>query len=134
MGLFSVLDVSRAGLAVERTRLDVAASNLANARTTGTDVQGYQPLRVITHSVIQEGGSLPIPAVVAIEPQAVEPELVFDPGHPDADAKGFVRQPGVDPVASMVDLVSISRGYEANLRVFDITRSLLQRLLMVGGR
>jgi flagellar basal-body rod protein FlgC len=134
MGLFNVLDVSRAGLAVEQTRLNVAASNLANARTTGTGAEGYQPLHVVAHSVIPEGGQLPIPSVVAIEPQAVEPELVFDPGHPDADAKGFVHRPGVDSVASMVDLVSISRGYEANLRVFDITRALLQRLLTVGGR
>jgi flagellar basal-body rod protein FlgC len=57
------------------------------------------------------------------------PQLVFDPGHPDADDRGFVKLPGVDPITSMMDLISISRGYEANVRAFDVTRTLLQRTL-----
>ena len=60
------------------------------------------------------------------------PKLVYDPGHPDADERGMVSLPGVDPITSMLDLISISRGYEANLRAFDITRSLLQRTLDLG--
>lgn len=141
MGLFTVLDVSSAGLNVERTRLDVAAANIANARTSGGDHDSYQPLRVVAKSIAQgrladsaSAYTPPIPRVVSIEPQQVEPQFVYDPGHPDADAKGMVRLPGVDAVGSMVDLVSISRGYEANLRVFDVTRSLIQKLLSIGGR
>jgi flagellar basal-body rod protein FlgC len=142
MGLFSVLDVSSAGLSVERTRLDVAAANLANARTSGGSQGAYQPMQVIAHSVIAPDGTgstvagheLPVPVVVSIAPRTTQPQLVYDPGHPDADGQGFVRLPGVDPVDAMTELVSISRGYEANLRVFDVTRSLLQRLLSLGGR
>jgi flagellar basal-body rod protein FlgC len=141
MGLFGVLDVSSAGLRVERTRLEVAAMNLANSRTTGSGDAEYKPLRVIAHSVevsgaeaLPESAALTMPQVVAIEAQDVSPHMVYDPGHPDADDKGFVRLPGVDPVSTMVDLASVSRGYEANLRVFDMTRSLIQRLLSIGGR
>jgi flagellar basal-body rod protein FlgC len=60
------------------------------------------------------------------------PRLVFDPGHPDADERGFVTMPAVDPVTSMMDLISISRSYEANVRAFDITRNLIQRTLDMG--
>jgi flagellar basal-body rod protein FlgC len=135
MGLFSVLDVSSAGLNVERTRLEVAAANVANARTSGSEATTYKPLQVVAHSVAgADTHGLPIPQVVSIEPRAAEPQMVYDPGHPDADDKGFVRLPGVNAVDSMTELVSISRGYEANLRVFDVTRSLLQRLLSLGGR
>jgi flagellar basal-body rod protein FlgC len=73
-----------------------------------------------------------LPAVAEIVPQDVAPKLVFDPGHPDADERGMVSLPGVDPVTSMMDLIEISRSYEANLRAFDISRSLLQRTLELG--
>ena len=66
-------------------------------------------------------------------PTDAAPRLVYNPGHPDADARGFVSLPGVDPIASMLDLISISRGYEANLRAFDVTRSLLQKTLDLGS-
>jgi flagellar basal-body rod protein FlgC len=135
MGLFSVLDVSSAGLNVERTRLEVAAANVANARTSGNEHTGYKPMQVIAHSVVgADSHGLPVPELVSIVPRSLEPQMVYDPGHPDADDKGFVRLPGVNPVESMTELVSISRGYEANLRVFDVTRSLLQRLLSMGSR
>jgi flagellar basal-body rod protein FlgC len=58
---------------------------------------------------------------------------VYDPGHPDADERGFVALPGVDPIASMLELIAISRGYQANLHAFDVTRSLLQKTLDMGG-
>jgi len=98
----------------------------------------YQPLTVVVHSVLGKGAgstdnlsadSLPRPAVTGTAELDVPPRLVYDPGHPDADARGFVSMPGVDPIASMLDLISISRSYEANLRAFDITRTLMQRTL-----
>jgi len=143
MGLFGVLDVSAAGLKVQQARLDVAASNLANSRTTGSSGGAYRPLEVVVHSsthplasaaAVNGGMTLPRPEVVGILEKSTEPSLVYDPGHPDANKDGFVRLPGVDTVGSMVDLESISRGYEANLRVFDVTRSLIERLLSIGGR
>jgi flagellar basal-body rod protein FlgC len=142
MSLFSVFEISSAGMDVQQARLEVAASNIANARTTGKNGQAYQPLAVVVRSAIAEAqgaagtpvtaGQLPLPMVAEIVPQNVAPKLVYDPGHPDADERGMVALPGVDPVSSMLDLISISRGYEANLRAFDITRSLLQRTLDLG--
>jgi flagellar basal-body rod protein FlgC len=142
MGMFGILDISSAGMDVQQARLEAAASNIANARTTGENGAVYQPLTVVVHSeVAQEMGpagtavsvdNLPLPTAEVVTQQDVTPKMVYDPGHPDADANGMVKLPGVDPVSSMVDLISISRGYEANLRAFDITRSLLQRTLDLG--
>lgn len=142
MGMFGVLDISSAGMDVQQARLEVAASNIANARTTGKDGATYKPLAVVVRSAIADAqgaagspvtlGQLPMPVVSEVVQQNVAPKLVYDPGHPDADEKGMVALPGVDPVNSMMDLISISRGYEANLRAFDITRSLLQRTLDLG--
>jgi flagellar basal-body rod protein FlgC len=134
MGMFGVLDISAAGMDVQQARLEVAASNIANARTTGANGAVYKPLTVVVRSAIAQaqGADLPMPMVAEVVPQNVAPKLVYDPGHPDADERGMVALPGVDPVTSMLDLISLSRGYEANLRAFDITRSLLQRTLDLG--
>ena len=141
MGLFGIFDISSAGMDVQQTRLEAAASNIANARTTGENGAVYKPLTVVVHSATaQEIGpvgtpissaNMPLPTAEVVT-EDVAPTLVYDPGHPDADARGMVALPGVDPVTSMLDLISISRGYEANLRAFDITRSLLQRTLDLG--
>jgi len=141
MGMFGVLDISSAGMDVQQARLEAAASNIANARTTGENGAAYQPLTVVVRSTAaQPDGTagmpvsldnLPLPTAEVVT-QDVAPKLVYDPGHPHADAAGMVALPGVDPVTSMLDLLSISRGYEANLRAFDITRSLLQRTLDLG--
>ena len=141
MGMFGILDISSAGMDVQQARLEAAASNIANARTTGENGAVYKPLTVVVRSAsAQEMGAagtpidtanLPLPTAEVVT-QDVAPKLVYDPGHPDADERGMVSLPGVDPVSSMLDLISISRGYEANLRAFDITRSLLQRTLDLG--
>jgi flagellar basal-body rod protein FlgC len=144
--LFGVFEISAAGMSVEQSRLAVAASNLANARTSRTaDGTEYQPLSVVVRSVGAQGvtyaqvesqleaDSLPRPAVVAVEQTGAAPRLVYEPGHPDADERGFVSLPGVDTLSTMLDLISVSRSYEANLRAFDITRHLIQRTLEIGS-
>jgi flagellar basal-body rod protein FlgC len=145
MGLLNILDISSAGLDVQRSRLEVAATNLANAQTSSaTAATAYQPLSVVVRSVVPNQSdamgsrvaedALPRPQVESVAPMNVAPRRMYEPGHPDADAQGFVTYPGVDPVATMLDLISISRSYEANLKAFDITRSLLQRTLDIGGQ
>jgi flagellar basal-body rod protein FlgC len=147
MDLFGVFAISGAGMSTEQSRLAVAASNLANARTTkGPDGTLYQPLSAVVRTTRGfdsalahlEGGlsaaSLPRPVVASIAQQTVAPRLVYEPGHPDADERGFISQPGVDPLSTMLDLVSVSRSYEANLRAFDITRSLIQKTIEIGNR
>lgn len=145
MGLFAIFDINSAGMSVEQSRLAVAASNIANARTTRTaDGSVYRPLAVAVRSTLAsheffaaDSGSLdaarlPRPVVAGLVETNAPAHTLYDPGHPDADARGFVTLPGVDPVSSMLDLMTISRSYEANLRAFDITRSLIQRTLDMG--
>jgi flagellar basal-body rod protein FlgC len=148
MDLFEVFSISAAGMSVEQARLGAAASNLANVRTSRTaDGHVYQPLSVVVRSQSSSAGShaasfdtlvaadaaaLPRPIVASIEANRAPPRLVYDPGHPDADQRGFVSLPGVDPLGTMLELISVSRAYEANLRAFDLTRSLIQRTLEMG--
>jgi flagellar basal-body rod protein FlgC len=134
MNMFNILGISGAGMDVQQARLQAAALNLANANTTASPgVPVYQPLTVVIRSQPGVGPySLPMPVVAGTEPLNVSPHLVYDPGHPDADARGFVSLPGVNPISSMMDLISISRAYEANLRAFDVTRTLLERTIESG--
>jgi flagellar basal-body rod protein FlgC len=147
MDLFAVFDISSAGMSVEQTRLAIAAANLANARTSRTtDGTPYRPLSVVVQSTSTahvnyadvaaslRADMLPRPVVRSVDQTQAPPRLVFDPGHPDADARGFVALPAVDTLSTMLDLVAVSRGYEANLRAFDLTRSLIQKTLDMGNR
>ena len=144
MALSQVFDISAAGMDVQQLRLQVAASNIANARTTSAPgTAAYQPLAVVVRASLPDtaaaGGallarSLARPFAQAIVPLNVTPKRVYEPGNPDADKDGFISLPGVDPISSMMDLLEISRSYEANLRAFDITRSLMQRTLDIGNK
>ena len=144
MGLFNVFEISSAGMSVEQAKLAVTAANIANAKTTRTENgEVYRPLSVVVQSTqaarsfasIEQGlnvSALPRPTVAQIVESTAAPKLVYDPGHPDADANGFVAFPAVDPLTNMMDLMNVSRSYEANLRAFDITRSLIQRTIDIG--
>ena len=140
MDLFGMFDISTAGMSVEQAKLAAAAANLANARTSRTaDGTPYQPLSVVVRSYAAAEASLqaeglPRPMVQTVEQLQTAPRLVYDPGHPDADERGFVAMPAVDTSSTMMDLVSVSRGYEANLRAFDLTRQLIERTLEMGSR
>ena len=135
MNMYGVLGISAAGLDVQQTRLEIAASNLANANATRTAEGGlYQPLEAVIGSEATDlaNGAVRRPTVLELVPTGAQPRMVYEPGHPDADERGYVKMPGVDTLSTMLDLMSISRSYEANLRVFDITRTLLQKTLEVG--
>lgn len=144
MALSQVLDIAAAGMDVQQLRLQVAASNIANARTTNAPgTAPYQPLTVVIRAAAQgtapagaaaSAWALARPFAQAIVPLDVAPKRVYEPGNPDADKDGFISLPGVDPIGSMLDLLEISRSYEANLRAFDITRSLMQRTIDIGDK
>jgi len=133
-GLAKVFDIASAGMDVQQLRLQIAAANVANSRTTNAPgTTPYRPLEVIVRASAPNA-ALPRPEVAAIVESDVAPRRVYEPGHPDADKDGFVSLPGVDPINSMMDLLEISRNYEANLRVFDLTRSLIQRTIDLGSK
>jgi flagellar basal-body rod protein FlgC len=130
--------ISAAGMAVERTRVEVASLNLANAHTVqAPGGQAFEPLRVVAgasgfaalvdHGL--RGAALP---VAAVEPSGATPRMVHEPAHPLANEAGFVAYPGVDPATEMVTLMSATRAYEANVAALNTGRALVLKALEIG--
>jgi flagellar basal-body rod protein FlgC len=139
MDFSSVFEISSAGMNLERLRLEVSAANLANAQTTAADGNAYRPLRVVARASTVDSfdsklaSALPLPVDVSVVESRTSPRRVFDPGHPDADARGFVAYPDVSPVSEMVRLVEIGRAYEANVRALSMARSMAMKALEIGS-
>lgn len=139
MDFQQIFALSAAGMQVERTRVEVAALNLANANTVGaTAAAGFQPLRVLATASqgfagMVEGGvtraGLP---TATVEASGARPRLVQDPGHPLSDERGFVAYPGVDPAMEMVSLMGATRAYEANVAALNTARALALKTLEIG--
>jgi len=143
MSMFGSLDVSASGLTAERLRMNVVAENLANAQTTrGANGQPYRRKEVVLSEVGQGGafGATLASAmgngarsggveVAGIVEDASNFKTVYDPGHPDADAKGYVKMPNVDTVSEMVDLISASRAYEANVTAMQAAKQMFTKTL-----
>ena len=145
MNYFSVFSISGSGMTVEKTRVDVAAVNLANMHSTRSINGGaYQPMRVLSGERLDNSSfadmlSAPTDAmrgaqVLGVETLNVEPRLAFEPGHPDADEKGYVRYPNVDQTAEMLTLVSAVRAYEANLVALNAAKNMALRALEIGDQ
>ena len=131
-GLFGSLDVSASGMSAQRTRMDVVAENIANANTTrDANGQPYQRKEVVlqTQGGQSFGDVLDGVRVAAVTNDPSPPRQVYDPGHPDANAQGYVTLPNVNPVTEMVDLISSSRGYEANVTAMNDAKQMFSKSL-----
>jgi flagellar basal-body rod protein FlgC len=136
---FSALDISASGLMAQRIRLNVVAENLANAETTRTADGG--PYR---RKLVLLGGEGPSFAetldatqgsgvrVLGVQESPDPPRLIHQPAHPDADAAGYVALPNINPVLEMVDLLSASRAYEANVTAIQAAKSMIAKALEIG--
>jgi flagellar basal-body rod protein FlgC len=147
MGLFDALDISASGLSAERLRMDVTSENLANAQTTrGANGQPYRRKEVVLQEVGGTGQSFgaTLAGVMGSTQQGAAPggvqvagivqdqtpgQLVYDPGHPDANAQGYLRMPNVEPVMEMTDLITESRSYEANVTAMQTAKSMFTKTL-----
>ena len=134
MSLFKVFDVSASAISAQSQRLNVVASNLANAESVaGPDGQPYKARQVVFQTQMMGGD--PASAGVNVA-QVVEdnsaPRKVHDPQNPAADSEGFVTMPNVNPVEEMVNMISASRGYQTNVDVMNTAKSLLQKVLQLG--
>jgi len=139
MSLFAALSVSASGLAAQRTRAELLAENLANADTTRTPAGGpyrrkdavfaSQPVSSAFSSAFaaQLDSTLTGVAVTEIVEDARPPEKRYLPGHPDADAEGYVAFPRVNPAEDMVDLLGAARGYQANLAAASAIKDMIHR-------
>jgi len=131
--------ISASGMTAERLRMDTIANNLANANTTRTAAGGPYRRQVPVFAA-RERGLRSGPGgfagagvrVVGIRHDPGPPRLVYDPSHPDAGPDGYVAMPNVDVVREMVDLISASRAYEANVAAFNTAKSMAMRALEIG--
>jgi flagellar basal-body rod protein FlgC len=143
MSLFDAIDTAATGLSAERLRMDVTAENLANAQTTrGADGQPYRRKVVVLQEAAPSSFNFSLDGamkrastrgvrVAQIAQDATPNRLTYDPGHPDADARGYVSMPNVQPVTEMVDLIGASRGYEANVTVMQTSKQMFTKTLEI---
>ncbi len=135
MNLFSALDVSASGLTAQRARAELLAENLANAETTRTPQGGpYRRKDVVFTSAEVSNSFAGVfdevatgVAVADVVVDARDPEKRYLPGHPDADADGYVGFPRINPAEDMVDLMGAARSYEANVTAIAGIKDMIQR-------
>jgi len=142
---FNSIDVSASALSAERMRMNVTSSNLANAQTTRTPEGGpYRRKDVIFEAQPQNEfsavlkGQMDVPLhkvkVVDVVSDLKAPRLVSDPNHPDANEDGYVAYPNINTMEEMVNMVTASRTYEANVTAINITKGMMNRALDIGRR
>jgi flagellar basal-body rod protein FlgC len=136
MGLFDAIDAAGSGLSVERLRMDVTAENLANAQTTGyrrKDVvvqqAGFGPPTQTFAAALDKARGAKGVQVAGIVEDSSPGRRIYDPGHPDADGEGYVTLPNVSSVTEMVDLISASRAYEADVTAMQTAKQMFVRTL-----
>lgn len=140
MDLYTGMDILSAGLSAERVRMNVTASNLANLNTTRTEAGGpYRRLDpVLTSERLRPSfgelldSQVRSVRVSSIEADPSEPRQVHDPGHPDADADGFVQLPNINMVEEMVNMITASRTYEAGVTAMQSLKTIASRALAIG--
>jgi flagellar basal-body rod protein FlgC len=135
MSLFNVLNVSGSAVSAQSQRLNVVASNLANADSVaGPDGQPYKARQVVFQTQMLGAGDENAGVRVAqvIEDNAA-PRKIHNPDHPLADADGYVTMSNVNPVEEMVNMISASRSYQTNIDVMNTAKSLLQKTLQLGA-
>ena len=136
MSSFSSFDVSASGVFAQRTRMDAIANNIANAESTRTPEGGpYRRQAVSFRAVYEDAIGNPAPGGVQVDSVTQDPSdfrLVHDPSHPDADANGYVKMPNVNIVEEMVDMISATRAYEANITAMNATKSMIGTALDMG--
>ena len=137
--LLSGIQSTSAALNAERTRMDVISENIANANTTrGIDGKPYQRKVVTFETTLQQAldgtGQVSTLHAARIQKDARAPLRVYEPGHPEADAQGFVAMPNVNIHEEMADLISASRAFEANLAVVRNARTMALQTLSIGKK
>lgn len=149
MGMFMGIDTAASGLTAERLRMDVISNNIANANTTRTENGGAYHRRFVVFSprdrqpesfeqtlLKATGGKKTVGEgvrAVAIMEDNQQGPLVYDPGHPDANADGYVEKPNVNIVTEMVDMITAHRAYEANTTTINAAKSMISKALEINS-
>ena len=146
MGFFGAMNTAATGMTAQRLRLDIISQNIANSNTTRTEAGGpYKRKSVIFEQIDNTNGSSFASAlnkaaqsgtngvrVARIIEDESEGAMSYDPTHPDADANGYVHYPNVNTVDEMVNMISASRSYEANITSFNTMKAMFNKALEIG--
>jgi len=138
LSLYSALDVAASGLNAQRTRMNTIASNLANARTTrGADGGPYRRIDPVFEAVPISRASELERNVAQVRVKEIRQDdrpgqMVYDPGHPDANAQGYVEYPNVNVVEEMANMMSASRSYEAGVAAIESIKAMARAATGIG--
>jgi flagellar basal-body rod protein FlgC len=134
--MFSSLDVSTSALVAQRGRLNAISSNIANISTTRNErgeLEPYQP-RFVTFqtdaAITTPGGGNGV-KINSVQYSTEPPNMKYEPGHPDADSRGFVRYPAVNMTEEFVDALEATRSYEANVGVIEVSKNMTEQTLRI---
>ncbi|MCA9258739.1 MAG: flagellar basal body rod protein FlgC [Planctomycetales bacterium] len=134
--MFTAFDVSTSGMEAQRARLNAISSNIANMSTTRNErgeAVPYAPKYVTfqtNESIATAGGGVGV-KIGSVEQSKEPPRMKYEPGHPDADERGFVAYPNVDMTLEFVDALEATRAYEANIGVLEVTKDMGRRTLQI---
>jgi len=133
MSMFSIFGVSGSAISAQAQRLNVVASNLANAdAVAGPDGKAYKAREVVFETALMDSQSSAGVKVSAIKEDQSPGRREYEPTHPSADAEGYVTHSNVNPVEEMVNMISASRSYQNNVEVMNTAKSLLLKTLQLG--
>jgi flagellar basal-body rod protein FlgC len=133
MSLAGAIDISTTGLVAQSVRLNLVATNIANAESVaGPDGLPFRARLPVFQAISAQGRVARGVAVKNIVESDAEPRIEYRPGHPMADERGYVTMSNVNPAEQMVDMVSASRGYQMNLDIMNITRQLMLKTMDLG--
>ena len=130
MSLLNIFDISGSALSAQSQRMNVSASNMANADSP--DGEPYRAKQVVFEVAAAPGQQTGGVRVSQVVDDPAPARMVYQPGNPLADAKGYVRMPNVDVVSEMVNTISASRSYQANVEVLNTTKSMMMKTLTLG--
>ena len=151
MSFFNTMNISATALTANRLRMDTIAENIANVNTTRTadggpfrrkavlfeEIRDNDPFSLVFNNIFGNGRNVPAPQGMGVRVSSIVEDatpglLRYDPGHPDADEYGYVHMPNVNIVEEMVNMISASRAYEANITAMSVARTITQRTLEIG--
>ncbi|TXH05999.1 MAG: flagellar basal body rod protein FlgC [Nevskiaceae bacterium] len=133
MSSFRIFDIAGSALSAQSLRLNTVASNLANADAVSGDPNAVYKARMpVFKADVTQGADTAGVQVLGVVESQVPPEKRYEPGHPLADAQGYVYAPNVNPVEEMVNMISASRAYQGSVEVMNTAKDLALRTLNLG--
>lgn len=133
MSLLNVFNIAGSAMSAQSQRLNVVASNLANAdSTTGVNGQPYKAKQVMFSAVQMNSADAHGVKVSQVIEDTAPPKMVYDPKHPQADENGYVAMPNVNVTEEMVNMISASRAYQNNVDTMNAAKSMLLKTLTIG--